>query len=177
MDVVVVTPELLTAIMPAAGVYKAQIFAPLLERRMSMSGIDTPLRVAHFLAQIGHESGQLRYVEEIASGVAYEGRIDLGNTEQGDGKRFKGRGLIQLTGRANYAEYSNYAGIDYVSHPEWLSRPEDAVAVSCWFWGQRGLNKRADEDDLKGVTRRINGGYNGLADREQLLNRAKKVLL
>lgn len=171
-----ITPKLLLSAMPTSAVL-ADKFAPILEEYCERYAINTPLRLAHFLAQIAHESGSLRYVEEIASGKAYEGRADLGNTHEGDGPKYKGRGLIQLTGRANYEEYSKYSGIDYVTNPEWLKRPEDAVAVTCWFWGQRGLNKRADEDDLKGVTRRINGGYNGLADREQLLNRAKKVLL
>ena len=172
-----ITSEQLTAIMPYAGVQRAQIYAPLLERECARYGIDTPLRVAHFLAQIAHESGSLRYTEELASGKAYEGRADLGNTQAGDGVRFKGRGLIQLTGRANYTEYSAEVGVDYVSNPERLKQPDDAVRVSAWYWADRGLNAYADRDEVMSITRRINGGYNGLAEREEFLKRAKKILL
>lgn len=155
--------------------YRTQIYAPILDRWCEHYGIDTPLRLAHFLAQLGHESGELRYTEELASGLAYEGRADLGNSEQGDGPRYKGRGLIQLTGRANYTAFSKYIGVDYVAHPERLKEPTPAVVVACWFWCSRNLNKYADADDLRGVTRRVNGGYNGLGSRADFLARAKKV--
>lgn len=172
-----ITSEQLCAVMPYAGLSRARIYAPIIERECARYGIDTPLRVAHFIAQIAHESGSLRYTEEIASGKAYEGRADLGNTHAGDGVRFKGRGLIQLTGRANYTDYSAEVGFDYVAHPERLSQPEDAVRVSAWFWADRGLNAYADRDEVMAITRRINGGYNGLAEREEFLKRAKKVFL
>ena len=117
------------------------------------------------------------YTEELASGAAYEGRKDLGNTRAGDGRRFKGRGLIQLTGRANYSAYSKYTGIDYVADPTLLSSdPKIAVDVACWFWKDRGLDTLAERDDVKAVTKRINGGYNGLDDRIQNLRRGKAVL-
>lgn len=173
----VVTPEILTAIMPYSGIYRAQIYAPLLTAECKRWQIDSAQRMAHFLAQIAHESGSLRYTEEIASGRAYEGRKDLGNTQKGDGARFKGRGLIQLTGRANYEEYSRVSGVDYIAHPEWLARPADAVAVSAWFWFDRELNELADRDELMAITRSINGGYNGLSEREAFAVRAKKILI
>jgi putative chitinase len=133
--------------------------------------------MAHFIAQIGHETASFRYAEEIASGSAYEGRSDLGNTQPGDGKRFKGRGLIQLTGRANYTAYSKDSGVDYVAKPELVaSDPFVGVDVACWFWNKNGINKLADKDDVKAVTKRINGGYNGLDDRIEYLVRAKAVL-
>ncbi|MBO5407480.1 MAG: glycoside hydrolase family 19 protein [Bacteroidales bacterium] len=138
--------------------------------------IDTPLRMAAFLAQIGYESGRMRYVEEIASGKKYEGRKDLGNTQKGDGMRFKGRGLIQITGRANYTELSNDVGINFVSQPLLLSLPEYAVMSACWFWDKRKLNKYADAGEFKEITRRINGGYNGLEDREKLYHNCKRML-
>jgi putative chitinase len=95
--------------------------------------------MAHFIAQIGHESASFLFAEEIADGSAYEGRIDLGNTQSGDGKRFKGRGLIQLTGRANYAAYSKDSGVDYVAKPQVVaSDPVVAVDVACWFWNKTG---------------------------------------
>ena len=143
---------------------------------MPANGIDTPLRCMHFLAQIGHESAGFRYTEEIASGEAYEGRADLGNTQPGDGVRFKGRGLIQLTGRANYAAYGKAIGVDLVdtdAYETLATDPERAVDVACWFWSTHGLNALADADDIEAVTRRINGGLNGLDDRKAYLHRAR----
>lgn len=147
-----------------------------LRNKMSANGIDTPLRIAHFLAQVGHESGELRYSEEIASGAAYEGRKDLGNTQPGDGPRFKGRGLIQLTGRANYMAYGKARGVDYTTDAGaklLASDPETAVDVACWFWTTHNLNTLADKDDVTTITKRINGGLNGFDDRKAKLARAK----
>jgi len=140
----------------------------------------TPLRKCHFLAQIGHESGELRYREEIASGSAYEGRRDLGNTQPGDGRRFKGRGLIQNTGRHNYTEYDDYRGLGglLLREPERIAMdPELCCDVAGWYWDTRNLNRFADQDNLRAITRRINGGYNGLRDRQRLLYLAKGALL
>jgi putative chitinase len=156
----------------------ALYFAPI-TTKMAECGIDTPLRQAHFLAQLAHESGQLVYTEEIASGEAYEGRLDLGNTQPGDGKRFKGRGLIQLTGRANYTRYGKSVGKDFTTDEAAqtiATDPSLAVDVSCWFWTERRLNAIADNDDVRAVTRVINGGYNGLTDRKAKLARAKFFL-
>lgn len=153
-------------------------YLPFLNQYFEEYGINAFEQLCAFLAQIGHESGQLRYVEEIASGVAYEGRKDLGNTEVGDGKRFKGRGLIQITGRANYTEISKDFGVDFVKYPEKLQEPEYAVLCAFWYWKKRDLNRFATlkEDDFKTLTKRINGGLNGYDDRVRLWNNAKKVL-
>lgn len=154
-------------------------FGPLLGETCVAHQIDTPLRRAHFIAQIGHESGELRFRAEIASGQAYEGRADLGNTQSGDGKRFKGRGLIQLTGRANYASFGRYLGREsqLLAEPELVETdPALCVGVAGWYWETRGLNALADADDINAVTRRINGGLNGIEDRRRLLVRAKAVL-
>lgn len=156
------------------------VFYPLLKPALTQYQINTPLRKAHFLAQVGHESLSLNYVEEIASGAAYEGRKDLGNTQKGDGVRFKGRGLIQLTGRANYDKYGKYAGLNLLkSGNESLiaNTPKYALDVSLWFWKNRKLDRYADKDDLRAITRRVNGGYNGLKDRQEYLNRAKFFLM
>jgi len=147
--------------------------------KMAARDIDTPLRQAHFLAQVGHESGELRYTEEIATGDAYEGRRDLGNVEPGDGRRFKGPGLIPLTGRANYQAYGSAIGRDLVSgdNPRMVATdPDLAVDVACWFWQVHGLNALADRDDVELVTRRINGGLNGFEDRKRQLGRARFFL-
>lgn len=159
--------------------------APLITQ-MPENQISSPLRMAHFLAQLAHESGELRYAEELADGKAYESRRDLGNTMPGDGPRFKGRGLIQLTGRSNYTQYSKARGSDFITgdNPRRLAKdPKIAVDVACWFWNSRGLNKLADEDDVLKISIRINGVNrttklpNGLEDRKAKLERARFFLL
>lgn len=145
--------------------------------------INTIERMAAFLAQIGHESGQLLYVKELASGEAYEGRKSLGNTEKGDGKKYKGRGLIQVTGRANYMAFDKWVtnvpmGTDFVEQPELLTEPQYAVLSAFWYWDKHNLNKYADlsEDNFKKITKIINGGLNGYADRFNIWKRALNVL-
>lgn len=139
-----------------------------------------PKRMAAFIAQIGHESGQLQYVREIwgptAAQLRYEGRADLGNTVTGDGSRYRGRGLIQITGRANYAACGEALGIDLINHPELLEQPQYACLSAAWFWAMKGLNTLADAGEFNTVTRRINGGLNGLADRLSLWVKAREVL-
>jgi len=171
--------EKLRGIMVNAKPVQVKTFSDLIQERMIARGIDTALRQAHFLAQIGHESGELRYTEELASGEAYEGRADLGNTQPGDGRRFKGRGLIQLTGRANYKAYGDALGVDLLSGENARlvgADPEMAVDVACWFWQSRGLNPSADQDNIERITRVVNGGLNGFADRTRQLTRAKFFL-
>ncbi|MGE4161300.1 MAG: glycoside hydrolase family 19 protein [Vicinamibacterales bacterium] len=169
--------EKLGVVMPRALPQTVNRFYEPLVAGMKRHQITTPLRIAHFIAQIAHESASFRYTEEIASGSAYEGRADLGNIAEGDGPRFKGRGLIQLTGRANYTAYSEATGVDYLRAPQKIaSDPFAAADVACWFWATHALNTLADRDDVKAVTRRINGGYNGLDDRVEYLGRAKAVL-
>lgn len=162
-------------IMPLAG-RRATLFLAPLNAAMAEFDIDTPLRQASFLAQVGHESGQLRYVRELASGAAYEGRADLGNVITGDGVRFKGRGLLQVTGRANYAACGVALGLDLLAAPQLLEQTTAACRSAGWFWQSRGLNRLADAGDQERVTRRINGGLNGLAERLALYAAARKVL-
>jgi len=154
-------------------------FSSRLKQVMANRHIDTPLRQAHFLAQVGHESGEFRFRAEIANGEAYQGRVDLGNLQPGDGRKFKGRGLIQLTGRANYGEYGRAIGreAELLDKPELVETdPELCVDVAGWFWAKRNLNNLADIDDLTSLTRRVNGGLNGIDDRRRLLLRAKALL-
>ena len=154
----------------------AEKYATPIQQTMDRYGINTPLRKAHFLAQIFHESGSLVYNKEIASGQAYEGRKDLGNTSPGDGPKFCGRGFLQVTGKSNYQKASDYFKEDFISHPEMLETPTYAALTAGWFWDTHKLNNLADKDDGKGVTKIINGGYNGLQSRMELLARAKKLL-
>lgn len=168
--------DLLKKISPHGNVAIMQTLAEPLTRHMTAYSIDTPLRAPHFLAQASHESAHFRTLHEYASGSAYEGRKDLGNIYAGDGVRYKGRGIFQLTGRANYRAYGALLGLDLENNPELAADPEISVRVACEYWKQKGLNGWADRDDLNEITRRINGGYNGLADRKAALARAKASL-
>ena len=171
------TREKLQVVMPRAKPARIDLCYDPLVKAMTKYEINTPLRAAHFVAQVGHETASFLYMEEIADGSKYEGRHDLGNTQPGDGKRFKGRGLIQLTGRANYASYSNACGEDFVANPANVATdPFVCVDVAGWYWNKRNINQLADRDDVKAVTKAINGGFNGLDDRIDYLYRAKQVL-
>lgn len=151
---------------------------PYLGPTMDEFEIVGPDREAMFLAQVAHESDRFRALEEYASGQRYEGRRDLGNIRLGDGRRFKGRGLIQLTGRDNYAAYSAFAYGDpnyLLEYPEVVALLPDAARAAGWFWGSRNLNDLADVGDFRQVTRRINGGLNGWEDRLRLYQRASEI--
>jgi len=172
-----VTVDELRKICPFAKVERLRLFVEHLNDAMTEFEIDnSPLREAAFIAQVAHESGQFRYVRELASGEAYEGRADLGNTQVGDGVRFKGRGLIQITGRANYQACGDALGIDLVADPELLETPELAARSAAWFWSEKKLNELADEENFKLITKRINGGYNGYQERVAFYERAKTVM-
>ncbi|QJP14659.1 peptidoglycan-binding protein [Starkeya sp. ORNL1] len=137
--------------------------------------ITTPSRLCHFLAQIAHESAGFRTTEEYASGAAYEGRRDLGNVIRGDGIRYKGRGVLQLTGRANYRAYGKRLALDLEGNPEMAAVPAISLQIACEYWKAKGLNALADRDDITGITRKINGGANGLIDRRKYLAKARAL--
>jgi putative chitinase len=147
-----------------------------LNEAMAKYSINTPLRIAHFIAQMAHESDGFNALEEYASGEAYEGRTDLGNTQEGDGVRFRGRTFVMITGRENYQQFSNYLGVDFISNPELLATPKYAALGAGWFWDSRKLNQYADNDNINEITYRINGGFNHLDQRKQYLYRAKIAL-
>lgn len=142
--------------------------------------VNTPLRVAMFLAQAGHESAGFRILREIWGPTpgqsAYEGRKDLGNVQTGDGSLYRGRGVIQITGRANYTSVAAALNIDCVLHPQMLETPQWGTASAGWFWSTRSLNSYADKSDFAGATRRINGGLNGYDDRMARYQKALPVL-
>lgn len=160
-----------------AGPERARSLALGAKVHVPAHDIWTPLRLSHFLAQLGHESDGYKAMEEYASGQGYEGRTDLGNTEPGDGKRYKGRGPIQITGRANYRHYGQISGIDLESNPEIAAIPSIGMLTACLYWFDHGLNELADVDDIQTITRRINGGLNGFEDRKARLVQAKGLLL
>lgn len=196
------TADILRAALPAARPTDIAKFATPLAEACAEWGIDTPLRLAAFLAQIAHESGQLRALVEnlnysaeallrvfprhfearqaatyarhpdrIASRV-YANRMGNGDEASGDGWRYRGRGLIQVTGKANYAACGPALGLDLIAQPELLEQPGPAARSAGWFWHWNGLNRPADARDIETITRRINGGLTGLDDRKACYARA-----
>lgn len=155
---------------PALGAAMAEI--------LPQYAIDTPARVAHFLAQALHETAGFHYLAELggpAYFARYDGRRDLGNLQPGDGARFKGRGIFQLTGRSNYAAMAQRTGVDLIADPGQAATPGLAVRIACLYWVAHGLNQLADTGDAVAVTKKINGGVNGLAERLRYLDRIKAI--
>lgn len=199
----------LQQILPSATSSNVQKYLASLNNKMPEFEVNTPLRVCHFIAQIGHESGSFKYdtenlnyssqalqgvfkryfpTSELADSYArqpekianrvYANRMANGDEASGDGWKYRGRGLIQLTGRDNYTRCGKSLDLDLVNHPEPLATdPTVAVQGAGWYWQTNKLNRLADQDDIKAITKAINGGYNGLEDREAILARAKKVLM
>ena len=173
------TLEQLLRILPYARPYASR-HLNWLNRTMAEFDINTPGRRASFISQLGHESGSLRYVQELASGAAYDtGRLaaQLGNTPEpdGDGQKWKGHGLFQITGAFNHLRCAAYFGVDPDDIVRWLMTPEGACRSAGWFWKTHGLNELADAGDQLAITRRVNGGVNGLSERLALFENAVKA--
>lgn len=172
-----VTSDDLRRIVPGIPAERIDQYIAPLNDAMVHNGIDTPIRQAAFIAQLAVESDSFRTFEEYASGRAYEGRADLGNTQPGDGERYKGRGAIQVTGRHNYEELSQHTGVDFVANPELLAAPENAFASAAWYWTSRDLNKVADTAGIVRVSELVNGGHHALTRRIADFERGLDVLL
>lgn len=180
-----VNEDALARIMPNLGAAKRAQYLPFLQQAMDEFEINTPLRAAAFLAQVAHESAEFRFMEEIWGPTAAQRRYEppsrlatnLGNTQPGDGKRFKGRGPIQLTGRANYTTFGRLLNVDLIADPTRAATPEVGFRTAGLYWHRNGLNELADQQFFKSITKRINGGFNGLEDRIRYYVRAKAVLL
>ena len=166
---------------------RASVWINVLNDAMNEYEINTSLRIAHFVAQIGHESGRFVFMHELASGKAYDNREDLGNTKveaiaiakqhnTTTGQLYRGHGLIQITGYDNHKRCGEALGLDLVNNPHQLEIPKYAALSAAWFWGDHHLNHLADNDLLTRITAVINGGANGLADRRALLESTKKAL-
>ena len=173
--------------MPHVPSVKWPTYFPFLQAAMTEFEIDQPAREAAFIAQLAHESGELRFMEEIWGPTAAQRRYEppstlatkLGNTEMGDGKRFKGRGPIQITGRVNYTRFGDLLGLDLAADPPRAGVPDVAFRIAGLFWSKKGLNELADlatAASFRQITRRINGGFNGLADRQRFYEVARTVL-
>lgn len=180
----IVTKAILMGICPATNRATLAKYVEPLNRFMPYYGIISSPRAMHFLAQVAHESACFQFVREIASGVSYDtGNLAkrLGNTleKDGDGQKYKGRGLIQITGRSNYEKCSIalFGDKRLLDNPALLELPEYAVKSAAWFWQSHGLNALADADNIKAITKTINGGYNGLESRIALYEKAKGVIV
>jgi predicted chitinase len=167
--------KLIREMMPNAG-KRLDAHLPYIALALEKAAIDTPLRIAAFMAQLAHESGEYRYMEELADGSAYEGREDLGNVMPGDGVKYKGHGPIQITGRANHMVCGQALKLDLVNYPRLICLPQNGTASACWFWNSRQLSKLADREWFRVTTRIINGGFNGWNDRLQYYQRNREIL-
>jgi putative chitinase len=201
------TVPILKSICPSASEVKLGLYIPFLNGMMPLYGINTLLRMRHFIAQVAHESGSFNTVEEnlnyspnglmrvfskyftlatvnqyafqpekIGNRV-YANRMGNGNEESGDGSKYKGRGLIQTTGKDNYTLLRIDLLIDCINHPELIILPKNAVESACWFWKHNGLNELADTDNINAITHKINGGVNGLAERINFYKLAQKYIV
>lgn len=165
----------LQRVVPGLTTERYKQLARDLAQAMHEHQITTRRRATMFIAQVAHESAGFRYTEEIASGQAYEGRLDLGNVHPGDGKRFKGRSYIQITGRNNYRAVSQALHVNFEQSPHLLAQPKWAAKAAAWWFETHGCNELCDRNDFVGLTKRINGGINGLSSRQAYLFKAKLV--
>lgn len=161
---------------------KVKLITDSLNDTFNRYEINTPMRMAHFLAQVLHESSAFKYTAEIwgntPAQLKYDTRVDLGNTPEadGDGYKYRGRGWIQLTGKANYQSASTEFGQDFINNPDLLQNYPYAAMTAGWFWKSKGLNAFADKDDIMSITKKVNGGFNGLDDRKMWLIKAEEGL-
>lgn len=173
------TPSQLQSV-TACSFSLAELFAEPLTQSMERWQINTPQRQAAFLAQIAHESGRLKFLREkwgpSEAQQRYETRYDLGNNQPGDGYKFRGRGLIQITGRTNYRRCGAALKLPLEDRPELLEVPIHAAMSAGWFWTQHGCNILADSGEFENITKVINGGLNGYADRLALWDKAKQAM-
>lgn len=172
-----VSPRAICNISPYIQASDAEKVAQILNERGAEFGICNKDRMCAFLATIIHESGCFKYKKELASGKAYEGRKDLGNTEAGDGVKYKGRGYIQITGRANYQKVQEALKVPCIEKPELLESYPLCMIASLWWWHMNGCNQLADKGSIELVTRRVNGGYNGITERKKYYELAKLYVL
>lgn len=178
-----ITIQQLKGICPTQTKARLSVFIQSLNEILPEYEINTALRVQHFIAQAAHETASFNYLTELASGANYDVGAKakaLGNTPEndGDGEFFKGRGIFQTTGKSNYRAVSLHLFNDerLLQHPELLTIPENAVCSAAYYWQSHNLNELADKDDVVSITKRINGGLNGLDDRKDYLLLAKKFI-
>lgn len=173
-----ITPDHLRALCPGLGPERAETHAAALNPALAEFAINTPRRIAAFLAQIAHETGGFAHLRELGDAryfARYEGRKALGNTQPGDGLKFCGRGYIQITGRANYSAAADNLDLPLTENPALAEQPRHAARISAWFWHSRGLNALADDLKFNSITKKINGGLNGIEQRRRYWETAKRL--
>jgi putative chitinase len=178
MPDLLITPDQLRDLVPALCAATAETHAAALNPALAEFEIQTPRRIAAALAQFAHETGGFRTLREFGNDAyfaRYDGRKALGNRQPGDGLRFKGRGYIQITGRANYAAVADALGLPLLEQPDLAEKPKLAARLSGWWWRARGLNERADALDFYRIVQIINGGTNGIEQRRRYWERAKQI--
>lgn len=161
---------------PYTGPKRTELILPNLNYTLAKYEINTNLRIAHFLSQVLVESNYFRYIQELESGIRYEGNESLGNIQKGDGRRFIGRGYIKLLGRKSYEEYKNHSGIDVVSYPHYVTTPRVAMDIAGWIWSKKNINLMADQDSIEGVTKLLTGDYLILRERQEALKKVKRAI-
>jgi putative chitinase len=180
-----ITKEQLAQLTPKLPKQKLDLYYPYLLQLLPAAHIDTPLRLCHFLAQVLEESDQLRFTVEIWGPTPQQLKYEppnhlasiLGNTQPGDGHAFLGRGFLMCTGRSNYKTCGDFFGMNFITMPGLLAQPEHAWRSAIWYWSKHKLNDLADNDDIVGITKAINGGVNGLDQRKKYLEEAKALLM
>ena len=178
-----ITPENLLNLAPTASKQIVYGLGSQLSAILATYGITTQLRICHFLAQAAHETAGFKTLVEYGDATYFNKRYGsqtsvgkrLSNTQPGDGARFRGRGIFQCTGRSNYAFYGKKIGVDLIKNPELAADPINSIKIACEYWKAKGLNALADADNIEGITRKINGGLNGLTDRKAYLAKAKAI--
>lgn len=170
------TNEIMKQITPNGDPKILEEFVKYFNQHYKKYKVDNYLRVCHFIAQAAHETAGFKTLQEYASGAAYEGRKDLGNIYPGDGKKFKGRGIFQLTGRSNYVNYGAKIGKNLEADPPLAAEAEVSMLTACEYWNSKNLSELADKDDVTSITKKINGGLNGFEDRKFLLTKTKAAV-
>lgn len=172
----ILTLNQLEAAAPYIHFRRLELLLPNLNKTCEKYAIGTPYRIAHFLTQLLVESNYFRIIQEPGSGKEYEGVLDLGNTEAGDGRKFIGRGYIKILGRSAYTEYKSYSKIDVVSYPHFVTTPKVAMDIAGWIWDKKNLNEAADMDALLLITKVLKGDYLIIREREEILKRVKRAI-
>ena len=172
----ILTAKILKQISPNANPNIIATLEQYMDTFFVKYNVNTYMRICHFLAQAAEESDGFKTLQEYASGSAYEGRHDLGNTQAGDGVRYKGRGIFEITGRANYKTYGDKISVDLVNNPQLAADGKNSLLTALEYWNDHGLSIYADHGDITSITKKINGGLNGLSVRQEYLNRALSII-
>lgn len=161
---------------PYTGPKRVELILPNLNATLEKYKIGNNLRISHFLAQVLIESNYFRYIQELGTGINYEGDESLGNTQRGDGRRFIGRGYIKIVGRKEYEDYKKYSGIDVITYPHIITTPRIAMDIAGWIWDKKHLNIPADQDNIETITKVLTGDYLIIRERQDALRRIRKAI-